>query len=657
VFIYIEFTINFACNCSLDFTSTLGHKTLGMTTRRRLTPAFSSDVISMPSVCVILILTSAVVTIMAGDNAFRLSRDELVEMAPATTRTATMWVASAPGTLVSMLDPFVGQHCETLSVTVEGEPGRLNAVDLFAVLANGDLVITGDLSSVVDTSDGDEDPDVNVLIACRLGLLTWTELVRVRVVGRGRMTQPDAILSPPGISFRQPAYEGRIAENRATEAVIDGLESIKVHVAINGFELNDSSVAAAVDCWQRHGERRTPQGDISRDQMRTVTTTKTSSKHHSVKSVNGSLLSFHPAAVDEETSIAEGLSVAEHRSYFNVEQKAKPIVICYSITSGPVGVFRLVANGDGTVSLRTLVALDYERQSQYLLTVRAEPEPEVDNESSEEVNENAAALAHVRVFVDNVNDNAPQLDVGEYHIRFDVDRNAIQALPISSTAYDLDGDLLTFTLGDFENGDYCGKRLFDIDPSNGTIFVRPEVVDEHLLDYFRQCRFRLFADDGQHLSDPAVVTVDFDRSKHSRAPAVATPVERGRRDVRPLRQVEVPENMIGEVLDLDDGDGSAGVMSGLSRHQHEFYAFKEPAPAQLELNALTGKIKVRPGERLDYETQPEINFIVVVTRIDDASGEFIKFSDFNFCQRLHKDIVLVHSFVAVDLVVTNNVSV
>lgn len=44
---------------------------------------------------------------------------------------------------------------------------------------------------------------------------------------------------------------------------------------------------------------------------------------------------------------------------------------------------------------------------------------------------------------------------------------------------------------------------------------------------------------------------------------------RSRRDVRPLRLVEIPENMIGDVLDVGSG------------RRHEFFAFKQPAPRQL----------------------------------------------------------------------------
>lgn len=47
---------------------------------------------------------------------------------------------------------------------------------------------------------------------------------------------------------------------------------------------------------------------------------------------------------------------------------------------------------------------------------------------------------------------------------------------------------------------------------------------------------------------------------------------------------------------------------------------REPAPRQLELGALTGTVRVRPGERLDFETQPEIDFVVIITNMDDPSG-------------------------------------
>jgi len=72
--------------------------------------------------------------------------------------------------------------------------------------------------------------------------------------------------------------------------------------------------------------------------------------------------------------------------------------------------------------------------------------------------------------------------------------------------------------------------------------------------------------------------------------------------------VEIPENMIGDVVDVGSG------------RRHEFYEFKEPVPRQLEIVEPSGTVRVRPGERLDFEAQPEIDFVVVIRSVDDASG-------------------------------------
>ena len=49
---------------------------------------------------------------------------------------------------------------------------------------------------------------------------------------------------------------------------------------------------------------------------------------------------------------------------------------------------------------------------------------------------------------------------------------------------------------------------------------------------------------------------------------------RSRRDVRPLRLVEIPENMIGNVLDVSSG------------RRHEFFAFKQPDLRQLNTTVM-----------------------------------------------------------------------
>ena len=100
----------------------------------------------------------------------------------------------------------------------------------------------------------------------------------------------------------------------------------------------------------------------------------------------------------------------------------------------PEYMFYLVDNGEGSVSLRTLVELDYERQSQYLLTVIATV-PGLPSTAS----------ARVRIYVQNINDNAPTLDRTEYHFRFDdvITRPEGEFADMRVAAYDPDGDRLT----------------------------------------------------------------------------------------------------------------------------------------------------------------------------------------------------------------------
>lgn len=523
-----------------------------------------------------------------GSDDFDLLTDDL----PSTTRLATVWVGSEAGTLVSSMDSYVGQRCDLVPPAVGTE--HSSATDMFALLANGDLILVGDLSTVSSTGDSTDSYDVVVSAVCRLGLLVWRELVRISVVGHRHVKGPQAMVSPPGVSFRQPAYEGRIEENCAAGTTVEGLRSIGAVINFRGVELRDTVSTAAVNC--RLLVHNTTPDVAEHDHVTHTTLNNRSSSSQLFAMPTSGARSTTDGALPEFNRLWPD----QHRT-----QKRK-VTVCYSVISGPAGVFQLGANEDGTVSLRTLIPLDFERQSQYSLTIRAE----LDSTGSS--GSQTSAFAHVRIFVDNVNDNAPRMDAAEYHIRFD---DVDQPLTVHPTAYDRDNDKLSFTLDDLEDGDYCGTRFYEIDPTNGKLAVRSlSTSGSQSTGFLQQCSFRVFADDGVHRSEPALVTVE----RPKRGPRAAVLTAKSRRDVRPLRQVEIPENMIGDVLDLDEGVVGVG---GLSRHQHEFYAFKDPAPTQLELNALTGKIKVRPGEQLDYETQPEINFNVVVTRIDDASGE------------------------------------
>ena len=83
---------------------------------------------------------------------------------------------------------------------------------------------------------------------------------------------------------------------------------------------------------------------------------------------------------------------------------------------------------------------------------------------------------------------------------------------------------------------------------------------------------------------------------------------RRRRSLRPTKTVELAETSRGQLLTL--GTDYA-----------ERFAFKDPAPHSLDISAVMGNVLLREGHRLDYETEPKIEFVVVVTRVDDVACE------------------------------------
>ena len=86
---------------------------------------------------------------------------------------------------------------------------------------------------------------------------------------------------------------------------------------------------------------------------------------------------------------------------------------------------------------------------------------------------------------------------------------------------------------------------------------------------------------------------------------------RQRRSPRPTKTVELAETSLGQLLTL--GTDYA-----------ERFAFNDPAPRQLEVSAVMGNVLLRDGHRLDYETEPEVEFVVIVTRVDDVACEYIR---------------------------------
>jgi len=265
---------------------------------------------------------------------------------------------------------------------------------------------------------------------------------------------------------------------------------------------------------------------------------------------------------------------------------AVAVPLRYAIVDGPSELFELKTNHDGMAHIESRMPLDYEVESQYMLLIAAgvrgglwEP-----------------AVAKLWIHIDNVNDNAPIMDSPAYrvvvHRRYSARRNLITV-----NAADADNDAIFYRI---ENHD----QHFGIHRKNGSLFLRRS---GHRLTRDRYELHVFAVDSGGKHSKPSTVLVDVVGRRLRRRK-----LERVRRELRPLKQIEIPESMIGDILDLDN-------------EYYEVFALKEPAPKFLEVQPMTGTVSLRQGEKFDYETQREINFTILITRADDPACELCVF--------------------------------
>lgn len=218
--------------------------------------------------------------------------------------------------------------------------------------------------------------------------------------------------------------------------------------------------------------------------------------------------------------------------------------------------------------------LDFEERSLYRLTLSA-----INKDSI-----NAKYIATLIVHVDNENDNKPQFLIKLYDLTFPNVRNqAIGQLH----AEDPDGDPLQFEMA-------SRHTPIQVDRDSGTIYLRRKHLWPGKEIYF------VYAKDGKHRSYPALIRL------HGNAYKTTRLRRRARRQtarLSPMR-VELSESRSGSLFSLPT-DGT------------KRFKFKSPAPKLFTLNEVTGEVRLRHLKQLDYEKQPEITFIVIVTsRID-----------------------------------------
>ena len=263
---------------------------------------------------------------------------------------------------------------------------------------------------------------------------------------------------------------------------------------------------------------------------------------------------------------------------------ADAMPLSYAIIDGPAELFELEMTRNGMVLIKSRVPLDYEVESQYMLLIAAGVQGGVLE----------PAVAKLWVNVDNVNDNAPVMDAPAYHVmirrKYSARRNI---LTVGAT--DVDNDAVIYRIANHE-------QHFGIHRKNGSIFLRRS---GHRLTQDRYELLVFAVDSGGKHSKSSAVHIDVvGRGLRRRT------LERVRRELRPLKQIEIPESMIGDIFDLDN-------------EYYEVFALKEPAPKFLEVQPMTGTVSLRQGEKFDYETQREINFTVLITRADDPACELL----------------------------------
>ena len=259
--------------------------------------------------------------------------------------------------------------------------------------------------------------------------------------------------------------------------------------------------------------------------------------------------------------------------------------IQYRITDGRKDLFELIPGfGDAGVSLHITQPLDREQTSAYTLTVEAAS--------------GNMALAHTKisVFVDDENDHTPIFEKTVYSVTIKADTPAHTEV-FRVTASDPDSGNITYVLTN-------ERDIFEINRTTGAIVLksRPHLQSSNYV-------LTVFAEDNDGKRSQTVIVrvnvvgnLNFDLDNHVVSP-------RHRRNVQYIRPIErdIEENMIGDLMDLPN-------------EINERFSFKDPAPDMLFIHPITGVVRLREGKLLDYESQKEIDFTVIITRTDDASG-------------------------------------
>ena len=274
----------------------------------------------------------------------------------------------------------------------------------------------------------------------------------------------------------------------------------------------------------------------------------------------------------------------------------------YTLVSGALEQFQLVLpTSSEPIHIITKQVLDHEQMKKWHLQIEAcADDPTID-----------PVYAKIRISVLDQNDNAPTFHKDFYHATIK------NSLPTDSAilqviASDPDGGLVRYSMYPHD--------VFKIDPFSGDVILRSR---SHLLA--KTYVIQVFAEDSMgRKSKPANIQIDVNDNLYYESHAGRHHHDRRtrwRRDTLTVKEVEVMESMVGKIVDLPN-------------NVHERFSFKSPAPDMLEIDTITGTIRLKQDKHLDYETQPEIDFSVRITRDDNAACKLSLISIFSYINYL-----------------------
>ena len=263
----------------------------------------------------------------------------------------------------------------------------------------------------------------------------------------------------------------------------------------------------------------------------------------------------------------------------------------YEIYSGDSVPFELKTpksnvKGLNRVQVITTEPLDREVKEKFLITIKATTDKPEDE----------PVFAKVRITILDENDNIPSFADSSGHVSI---QDTIPALSPVFTVSATDPDK--------------GQIQYYIDPSNELFFIEPttgRIILNSRVNLNPQIYvLTIYAkDSGDQKSTPFTLTINVEGTLKFE-PHIEESHSRKKREVRSLKEVEIPEIYSGNLLTLESAP-------------NDRFAIKEPCPENLEIHPITGTVRVRGDTKLDYEKTKEIDFVVIITRTDDESCEY-----------------------------------